>query len=199
MPSRRRLTTDARRSEILEVGARLFAERSYDDVRMDEVAERAGVSRALLYRYYSGKRDLFAGVYQQAAERLLDVTELTREGSLTEQIVAGLEAHIDYFVAHGNIVLAANRTLAGDPVIQAIITDELDVLRRRLLDASGLSGSDREVVSTLVMSWLVYVRVLCVEWLADPVFDRTTLRDVCTGALIGALGSVPGLDLSRFA
>ena len=30
---------------------------------MDEVAEEAGVSRALLYRYFPGKRELFAAVY----------------------------------------------------------------------------------------------------------------------------------------
>lgn len=49
---RRRLTPEDRRAELLDFGTQLFGERHYDDVRMDEVAEQAGVSRALLYRYF---------------------------------------------------------------------------------------------------------------------------------------------------
>ncbi|WP_328608685.1 TetR/AcrR family transcriptional regulator [Amycolatopsis sp. NBC_00345] len=33
------------------------------------VAERAGISRAALYQYFPGKRDLFAAIYRQAADR----------------------------------------------------------------------------------------------------------------------------------
>ena len=41
---------------------------------MNDVAARAGVSRALLYRHFPTKRDLLAGVYQRAANELLAVT-----------------------------------------------------------------------------------------------------------------------------
>ncbi|MBN7460459.1 TetR/AcrR family transcriptional regulator, partial [Mycobacteroides abscessus subsp. abscessus] len=40
---RRRLTPEDRRAELLDFGTQLFGERHYDDVRMDEVAEQAGV------------------------------------------------------------------------------------------------------------------------------------------------------------
>src|SRR5215470_6561135 len=142
---RRRLDPDARRNELLDVGARLFAEYPYDEVRMDDVAERAAVSRALLYRYFSSKRDLFAAIYQRAADELLAETEVAPAVPLTELVSAGLDAHIDYFVANRRTVLAANRTLAGDPTIQAIIDEELAVLRRRMLDASGADGHQRDV------------------------------------------------------
>ncbi len=195
MTSRRRLTPDARRAELVEVGAQHFARLPYDEVRMDEVADEAGVSRALLYRYFPGKRELFASVYTEAADSLLSQTTLDDPSlSLLEQLVAGLDAHIDYFVAHRNTVLAANRALAGDPAIQAIISGEMAELRARLLHAAGLHGTARETVSPVLMGWLVFVRVLCVEWLERPTFSRTVLRDMCTGALVGALRPVLSLE-----
>src|SRR5664279_500837 len=163
MVPRRRLTREERRRDLIEVGAQLFAANAYDDVLMEDVADRAGVSRALLYRHFPSKRDLFGAVYELAAEQLVAATELDDTRPLTEQVAAGLDAHIDYFIANRNTVVAANRVLAGDPTIQAIISDELAVIRARLVDAIGVER--RDAVSSVLMSWLVFVRVLCVEWL----------------------------------
>ncbi|WP_411138332.1 TetR/AcrR family transcriptional regulator [Streptomyces sp. C10] len=194
MPPRRRLAPAERRSQLLDTGAQLFAAKPYDEVFMEEIAERAGISRALLYRYFPNKRDLFAAVYQQAADRLLTRTELDPARPVGEQLRAGLDAHIDYFAANRNTVLAANRVLAGDPVIQTVITDELTELRRRLLDSTGLGDGPGEPVSAALMGWLVFVRTLCVDWLTHQTFSRTELREMCVGALLGALRPVRDLD-----
>ncbi|MEU8917029.1 TetR/AcrR family transcriptional regulator [Streptomyces nigrescens] len=194
MPPRRRLAPAERRSQLLDTGAQLFAAKPYDEVFMEEIAERAGISRALLYRYFPNKRDLFAAVYQQAADRLLTRTELDPARPVGEQLRAGLDAHIDYFAANRNTVLAANRVLAGDPVIQTVITDELTELRRRLLDSTGLGDGPGEPVSAALMGWLVFVRTLCVDWLTHQTFSRTELREMCVGALLGALRPVMDLD-----
>ncbi|MFJ7969023.1 TetR/AcrR family transcriptional regulator [Streptomyces sp. NPDC096324] len=188
MPSRQRLTPADRRAQLLTVGARLFAARQYDDVLMEEVAEEAGVSRALLYRHFSSKHALFAAVYQQAADQLLVETRLDPADSLAEQLIQGMEVHLDYFVANRHAVLAANRVLAGDPVIQTIMANELDALRTRLLAVLPLAdGNAREAVSGVLKSWLVFVQVLCVDWLTHETCTRTQLRDVCVGAVLGAL------------
>ncbi|KPI15522.1 transcriptional regulator, TetR family [Actinobacteria bacterium OV450] len=203
MSPRQRLSPAGRRAQLLAVGARLFAARPYDDVLMEEVAEEAGVSRALLYRHFSSKHALFAAVYQQAADRLLAETRLDPADSLVEQLVQGIEVHLDYFVANRHAVLAANRVLAGDPVIQTIMTNELDALRTRLLAVLPLAeeGGAREAVSGVLKSWLVFVQVLCVDWLAHETCTRTQLRDVCVGAVLGALRPLlaedPGARPSR--
>jgi AcrR family transcriptional regulator len=188
MPARRRLSREERRRGLVDAGAALFAAHAYDDVLMEDVAERAGVSRALLYTHFPSKRDLFAAVYSHAAEQLIDATELDDDRPLAEQVSAGLDAHIDYFLANRSTVLAANRVLAGDPTIQAIISDELAVLRARLVDAIGVER--REAVSAVLMSWLVFVRVLCVDWLENETSSRVELRDMCLGALQGALAPI---------
>ncbi|WP_031003504.1 TetR/AcrR family transcriptional regulator [Streptomyces sp. NRRL F-5727] len=188
MPPRQRLTPADRRAQLLTVGARLFAERPYADVLMEDVAEQAGVSRALLYRHFPSKHALFAAVYQQAADRLLAETRFDPSRSLAEQLVQGMDVHLDYFVANRNAVLAANRVLAGDPVIQTIMTNELDALRTRLLAVLPLTDDGaREAVSGVLKSWLVFVQVLCVDWLTRETCTRTELRDVCVGAALGAL------------
>ncbi|MEU5592800.1 helix-turn-helix domain-containing protein [Streptomyces sp. NPDC020298] len=188
MPPRQRLSPTDRRAQLLAVGARLFAARPYDDVLMEEVAKEAGVSRALLYRHFPSKHALFAAVYQQAADQLLAETRLDPADSLVEQLIQGMDVHLDYFMANRNAVLAANRVLAGDPVIQSIMTNELDALRIRLLAVLPLAGeSTREAVSSVLKSWLVFVQVLCVDWLTQETCTRTQLRDTCIGALLGAL------------
>ncbi|MFE2170739.1 TetR/AcrR family transcriptional regulator [Streptomyces sp. NPDC059447] len=198
MPPRQRLTPVERRARLLAVGAQLFAQYPYEDVLMEDVAERAGVSRALLYRHFAGKQDLFAAVFRQASDRLLEQVPLDRPGDLLQQLVEGLDVHLDYFVAHRNTVLAANRVLAGDPVVQTIIDGELDALRTRLLGVLPLADdSVREAVAAVLKSWLVFVRVLCLDWLTTETCTRTELRDTCVGALLGALRPFLREDLVR--
>ncbi|MEU5823877.1 TetR family transcriptional regulator [Streptomyces sp. KhCrAH-43] len=188
MPPRRRLNPADRRAQLLAVGARLFAASPYDDVLMEDVAREAGVSRALLYQHFPSKHALFAAVYQQAAEQLLVATRFEPGASLVEQLTQGLDAHLDYFVANRHAVLAANRVLAGDPVIQTIMTDELDALRSRLLGVLPLADERvRDAVSAALKAWLVFVQVLCVDWLTRETCTRTELRDTCVGAAVGAL------------
>jgi AcrR family transcriptional regulator len=188
VPPRQRLSPADRRAQLLAVGARLFAAHPYDDVTMEQVAEAAGVSRALLYRHFPSKHALFAAVYREAADRLLAGTRLDPADSLVDQLRQGMDVHLDYFVANRHAVLAANRVLAGDPVIQTIMTDELDALRERLLAVLPLTDdSAREAVSGVLRSWLVFVRVLCVDWLGRETCTRDQLREICVGAVLGAL------------
>src|SRR5690349_2922134 len=102
MPARQRLSPAERRTQLLAVAARLFAARPYDEVLMEDIAERAGVSRALLYRHFPGKRDLFAALYKQASEQLLAKTRLDPADTLVEQLIEGLDAHIEYFAENRN-------------------------------------------------------------------------------------------------
>ncbi|MEU6968810.1 helix-turn-helix domain-containing protein [Kitasatospora aureofaciens] len=192
---RRRLSPDERRAQLLAVGARAFAARPYEEVLMEEVAEQAGVSRALLYRHFASKHELFAAVHRQASDDLLARTRFDPADSLVEQLVEGMDAHLDYFLANRHTVLAANRVLAGDPVIQTIITEELDALRGRLLTVLPLADEGaRLAVSQVLRSWLVFVRVLVVDWLTEPSCTRTELRDACIGAVLGALRPLLPVD-----
>jgi AcrR family transcriptional regulator len=189
MPSdRRRLPPGERRSELVRVAAGEFAGKAYHDVLMTQVADLAGVSRALLYRYFPTKRDLFAAVYGDAASRLIAASPLKPGQDLVEQVLTGLDAHLDFFEANARTVLVANRgELAGDPVIQAIITEELAELRHAMLDAMGTEGRARARASTALYGWLSFVQSVCVDWLAGGVLTRREVRDMCLRTLTASL------------
>ncbi|MGV9817412.1 TetR/AcrR family transcriptional regulator [Nocardia xishanensis] len=190
MPPRRRLTPGQRRAEILDVGARLFAELPYDHVQMDQIAERAGISRALLYRHFPKKSALFAAIYQRAAESLQSEVRFEPDVPLAEQVAAGLDAHLEYFAANRNTVLAANRALSGDPVVQAIVYGEHAAMREVVLRATGVTGAVRETVSAILTSWLMFVHTLCLDWLENDSLTRDQVRSTCLGALTGALAAL---------
>ena len=68
MRSRRR---EATRLEILAAARQVFAERGYYDVRMDEVAERAGVSVGTLYNYFTDRTTLLHALLLKHQDELL--------------------------------------------------------------------------------------------------------------------------------
>jgi AcrR family transcriptional regulator len=190
----RRLAPEVRREQIVDIGAKQFATQPYARVRMADVATQAGISRALVYRYFPTKRDLFAAVYRRASERLLEASEQVPSMALAEQIRAGLEAHLDFFLENARTVLVANRgALAGDPMIEGIISEELAELRRLMLDAGGLAGHARVQASTALYGWLAFVRAVCVEWLASPdrALSREEVGDMCMRTLLSALRTGP--------
>src|SRR5436305_732256 len=56
---RRRLSVAERRDELIAAALDLFSHRSPEDVSIDDVAEAAGASRALVYHYFGGKQELY--------------------------------------------------------------------------------------------------------------------------------------------
>lgn len=171
-PPRRRLSPpDQRRTELLDIGARLFSQHAYEDVRIEEVAELAGVSRGLMYHYFPTKRDFLAAVVQRESDRLLAVTEPDPALSVHDRIAAGLDAYLDYIESHAQGVLAVNRGGAGsaDASIRGIVDAELDVQQQRIVDAlGGPDATDLDFVALAVRGWISFVRSVCIEWLEDP-------------------------------
>jgi len=64
-PARRRLSSQARRGELLEAALQEFSSRGYYLTQMDHVAATAGVSKALVYQHFPSKEELFAAVTEQ--------------------------------------------------------------------------------------------------------------------------------------
>jgi AcrR family transcriptional regulator len=189
------LTPEQRRSQLLEVGAEMFVEHPYEDVLMEDVAQRAGVSRGLMYHYFPGKREFFAAIFKRDSDRLVAASEFDANLPLADQVLAALDAHLDYFTAHKHNILTANRgALAGDPTIQAIISDQLATLRTRMLDTLGQHGHARQLVSVALDGWMAFVRAVCVEWLQRAELSRDEVRELCFRTLRDILAAQVELD-----
>lgn len=186
---RSRLTPSQRRDQLLDVAAELFSSTPFAEVSLEDVAARADVSRALAYHYFPSKKELFAAVWKRAHDELLTQSTFDGPESLLDQIQRALVAHYAFYERNAPLVFIANRTAVGlDPVVREPITHDLNTLRDRVLDAAGVRGKRRAVVSAALAGWIAFVREVAVEWLARRDISRKQAIELCMAALSGALG-----------
>ena len=62
---RGRLPRSARRAQLMEAAQSVFVESGYHSAAMDEIAERAHVSKPVLYQHFPGKLDLYLALLEQ--------------------------------------------------------------------------------------------------------------------------------------
>ncbi len=199
---RRRLSPDDRRSELLALGAKVFGERPYDEVRIDEIAERAGVSRALMYHYFPDKRAFFAAVVKAEGDRLFEATNFPPVPGQTifEQLRSGVLAYLHYDEQHPHGAWAAYVGMGtSDPVLRGIEdTDNERQINRLLGRMNETLGSDldskveRDVRITMY-GWLAMTMEMCRQRILDPSIDAGQIADTCAHALLDMVGRVPGV------
>jgi AcrR family transcriptional regulator len=192
--TRRRLSTEERREQLLSVGARLFSDNPYDDVWIEQVAEIAGVSRGLLYHYFPTKRDFFAAVVERESERMLRMTAAVPGVPVRAQLAAGLDAYLEYVQAHAHGYRAFHRAdAAGDRAVRRVYRQALAAQERQILAALaadpefGPAAGERPEVRLAVRGWLAFTTSVCLEWLRDAELSRGQVRELCARALLGVL------------
>lgn len=192
--TRRRLTSEERREQLLSVGSRLFAQKPYDDVWIERVAEIAGVSRGLLYHYFPTKRDFFAAVVQRESERMLRLTAAEPGLPVREQITTGLDAFLGYVESHAQGFRAFHRAEAtGDPLVREVYAQGLAAQERQILAALAADPATTDTIQDppalrlAVRGWLAFMVAVCLEWLEEPELTREQVRDLCARTLLGAI------------
>ncbi|WP_432055786.1 TetR/AcrR family transcriptional regulator [Streptomyces sp. bgisy022] len=192
--TRRRLSTAERREQLLAVGARLFSDRPYDEVWIEQVAEIAGVSRGLLYHYFPTKRDFFAAVVERESARMLRMTAAVPGVPVRQQLAAGLGAYLEYVQEHAHGYRAFHRAdAAGDQAVRRVYRRALAAQERQILAALA---ADPEFGPLLrrgpetrlaVRGWLAFTTAVCLEWLRGAELDREQVQQLCARALLGVL------------
>lgn len=186
--TRRRLKPHQRREQLLDTAAAMFAEKPYEDVWVEDIAARAGVSRATMYHYFPSKRDLYVAILKRASGRFLARADPDRQLPLAQQLAAGLQAHIQSLVDHRFEAVAINRgALSDDPEIQAIIAEELSVVGQLLTDQLVAQGYRCDATEIAVEGWLAFVRAACVKWMQSQNISRDDLTEMCLRAFACAL------------
>jgi len=93
----------ARRRQLLGAAQEVFVAQGYHAAAMDEIAERAGVSKPVLYQHFPGKLELYLALLDEHAEALVstvrDALESTSENKLRVQ--ASMQAFYDFVAGEG--------------------------------------------------------------------------------------------------
>ncbi|MFJ3666380.1 TetR/AcrR family transcriptional regulator [Streptomyces sp. NPDC090106] len=206
-PAYRRLSVEERRSQLLEAALGLFAHRTPEEVSLDDVAEAAGVSRPLVYRYFpGGKQQLYEAALRSAAEELEQCFDEPREGPLLTRLSRALDRYLTFVDQHDT---GFSALLQGGSVVEtsrttAIVDGVRRAAARRILSHLGVADPGRLLRMTVRM-WITAVEAASLIWLDDgkepsadelrdwlveqfvAVLSVTASRDPQTSALLGTL------------
>jgi AcrR family transcriptional regulator len=109
-----RTAAPTRREQILKEAARLFAERGFHGVGVDEIGAAVGISGPGLYRHFAGKDAMLAELLVGISERLLDGGRLRVEeaGTGAEALLSSLiDGHIDFALDDRPLITLHDREL----------------------------------------------------------------------------------------
>lgn len=155
-----RLPRSARRKQLLAAAQQIFVAQGYHAAAMDEIAERAGVSKPVLYQHFPGKLDLYLALLDTHCDEIIAKVRaaMLATPDNKERVKGAVHAFFD-FVDHASEAfrLVFESDLRNDPAVRervdrvesgciAAITDtimadtDLSLERAELL-ASGLVGA----------------------------------------------------------
>jgi AcrR family transcriptional regulator len=137
-PGRTRLSRGERMEQTLEVAHRLFAERGFAAVTMDDIAAEIGVTKPLLYNYFGNKERLYIACMERAGDALFTTIGEAVGGTTSpgDALNAGLRA----FFAFLDADRAAWAVLFDETLPQSgEVAERVAVYRGRILEQVAVS------------------------------------------------------------
>jgi AcrR family transcriptional regulator len=187
----KRLDLDARRAQLLALGKDLFGKRPYDDIAIDEIAEKACISKGLLYHYFGSKRGYYVATLEEAARELLAATLEDPSLAPPERAQRSLDTYLDFVSANAPAFKALLRGGIGtDPEVAAVVDGVRTEFLARFVRNLGLAEAPRPVFELAARSWIGLVEAASLQWIEKRDVDRTTLKsfllDTLTQVLLAA-------------
>lgn len=101
-PRRRRMSRAERERQMLDVAEEVFGDRGYQATSMDEIAERCGVSKPMLYEYFGSKDGLLLACIGRSKAELFDVTQKAMAAAATPRDILwhGMRAYFSFVDSH---------------------------------------------------------------------------------------------------
>jgi AcrR family transcriptional regulator len=195
---RARLSTDARREQLVALGIDIFSERPFDEVSIDDIAAAAGISKGLLYHYFPSKRDFYVAVIRSAADEMQALTAPDPALEPRERLAAALERYLEYVETHARGYATVLRAgIGSDPAVADIVEDVRGAMVARLLDDLPVTPEGEEPPAALrvaVRGWVGFVEAASLDWLEHGGLGRADLREMLIAALGGAVSAAAGAD-----
>jgi AcrR family transcriptional regulator len=194
-PAYSRLQVDERRRQVVEAGSRLFAEHSFEEISMRQIAAAAGISKALLYHYFPSKIELFKAAVAERSAELQRVIEPGGEGTAFEQLTGSLDAYLGWIEANSRewtklMQSAATLPEAGD-LVEGFRRRTLEQIQIRLTGGQ----TPRPVLRNALHGWLGYVDAAILDWVsAGGDVSRDQVRNLIIAAFGAALMAAQQAD-----
>ena len=183
---RPRLSTDARRGQLVALGIDIFSERPFDDVSIDDIAAGAGISKGLLYHYFPSKRDFYVAVIRSAADEMQALTEPDPALEPRDRLAAALDRYLGYVETHARGYATVLRAgIGSDPAVAEIVEEVRGAMVARLL--ADIAETPPPALRIAVRGWVGFVEAASLDWLAHGGLDRAQLRELLVAALGGAV------------
>lgn len=117
-----RLPRRERRAQLMSAALEVFVAQGYHSAAMDDIAERAGVSKPVLYQHFPGKLELYLALLDASCDTMIDNCRVALESTHDnkQRVAAAIDAFFAY-VAHdtGAFRLVFESDLTNEPEVRA--------------------------------------------------------------------------------
>nr|WP_125038894.1 MULTISPECIES: TetR/AcrR family transcriptional regulator [Nocardioides] len=160
-----------RRVQLLESALEVFVAQGFHAAAMDDIAERAGVSKPVLYQHFPGKLDLYLALLDASCDTIIDncraALESTHDNKL--RVAATMEAFFEYVAGDtGAFRLVFESDLTNEPAVreqvERVTTECAAMIAHVIHDDTGLPD---EASRLLAVSLVGMAQVSARFWLTD--------------------------------
>jgi AcrR family transcriptional regulator len=112
---------NARRAQLLDAALELFAAQGYHSAAMDDIAERAGVSKPVLYQHFPGKLELYLALLDQSCDTIIEATRVALRATddNKQRVTATMRVFYDYVAsAQGAFRLVFESDLTNEAAVR---------------------------------------------------------------------------------
>lgn len=195
-----RLPRLARRAQLLEAAQEVFVANGYHAAAMDDIADRAGVSKPVLYQHFPGKLDLYLALLDTSCEAIVRATEaaLRSTEDNKQRVAATMHAFYEYVAnAQGAFRLVFESDLTNEPAVRERVdrvTHECAELISEVISADA--GLSREQSMVLAVSLVGMAQVSARYWLAteNPALTQSQAADLIAGLAWRGIRGFPRTD-----
>ncbi|GAB3161775.1 TetR/AcrR family transcriptional regulator [Microbispora hainanensis] len=175
---------DARRNEktLLDAAAEVFVA-SGVDAPVRDIAAKAGVGTATIYRHFPTRADLIIAVYRHQVEACAEAGPALLESGATpyEALQRWIGLFVDFLVTKHGLAAVLRSDEAGFEALHAYFLDRLMPVCTRLLDAAAAAGEIRSDIPALQL--MHGVGNLCIGAEHDPDYDARRLAALLIAGL----------------
>ncbi|NNE72715.1 MAG: TetR/AcrR family transcriptional regulator [Acidimicrobiales bacterium] len=167
--SRKRLSAGERRSQLIDIGRRVFAEKGYDGASVEEIAERAKISKPVVYEHFGGKEGLYAVVVDREMEYVIDqIGEAISQGEPRERLEGAVLAFLEYVKDRPDGFAVLHRDAPANHGLANLLAEVGDRVGEVFASEFKAAGYDRKAAPIYAQALIGMITFVAVWWRENP-------------------------------